>query len=88
VGSQSEHPDARNTAVSRIANVWATRDPRAAQQWALGLPRGEVRDRALSSVLAPLANMEYASTIDRRLLAAFESSTLRQQAERMIERTR
>src|SRR5690606_13192753 len=36
---------ARTTAVQQVATSWATRDPRAAQSWAVGLPRGETRDQ-------------------------------------------
>jgi hypothetical protein len=69
----------------QVGSSWATRDPRGAQSWAIGLPRGETRDQALTAVLSRLARNGFDVTIEDRLLEAFDSKPARdQQVTRLV----
>jgi hypothetical protein len=61
------------------------RDPQAAQRWALSLPRGDTRDRALTALVSRFARPDFGVPIDRSVIEAFNSDQARQAAERIAE---
>ncbi len=68
---------ARTAAVGAAAAGWAAADFNAARRWTLGLPNGEVRDQALTSVLTASG---VAGQPDVSLLDSFSSGRSAQQA--------
>src|SRR5690606_21521670 len=69
-------PRVQQQSVSIAVGQWARNDAEAAQRWAIGLPRGPLRDAALTSFLSSTIA---GGGLDARALAAYSSDTARQQ---------
>jgi hypothetical protein len=66
---------ARDRAATTVAQQWAAREPAAARDWATTLPKGPLRDAALTGVMMTSDELP-----DATALARFQSDQARQLA--------
>jgi hypothetical protein len=68
-------PRARSSALTAAISIWSSAEAGAAERFALTMPRGDLRDQALSLLLSRAAAT---GRVDRRLLDGFSADVERQ----------